>query len=263
MKIELTKQINRPKKIIPSKLIVLTIFISLISVGMEAMEFFNLRMSKIEVLSTDRTVTNSQHKSPQKNPLKVYQKTPLKTQQKVQQIGQQFKENLYPKLKIPFSKDLPSFLAAGIINGKFSTSSDEHLIVTKEVKMIFDQFLNVEENWTEEELRALLIEYMTQSLPATALAEGLALLTNYLKYKQEVENIISKIDSPIPRVNSPVNPNSQQTNLLQLNLRSIQELHVTIKNLRRKTFGNNLANIFFKEEELIAAKNLEKLSNNF
>ncbi|MBF0208556.1 MAG: hypothetical protein HQK53_16900 [Oligoflexia bacterium] len=147
---------------------------------------------------------------------------------------------------------LPSFIAEGKLNGKFQVDKFNHLIITYDVKMIFDQLLNSGDGWNMEEGESILLEYLKKNLPSPASAEASQLLAQYRNYRQETDIIEEKLLQELGLVAR----SETEITTAEVNSNLLQALFLEVSSLRRKIFDEKTVGVFFNNEEKHAKYNI-------
>jgi len=136
---------------------------------------------------------------------------------------------------------LPASFAGTTVDGAFRLDADGNLLISEDIRRIFDYFLAAV---GEEPLRSSverLRAYISAQLPASAREQALALLTQYLDYKREL--VLLERDLP------------QLTNL-----DALRQREAAVKALRARIFDAQTQQAFFAREEAYNQFTLQRLS---
>jgi len=136
---------------------------------------------------------------------------------------------------------LPASFAGTTVDGAFRLDADGNLLISEDIRRIFDYFLAAV---GEEPLRSSverLRAYISAQLPASAREQALALLTQYIDYKREL--VLLERDLP------------QLTNL-----DALRQREAAVKALRARIFDAQTQQAFFAREEAYNQFTLQRLS---
>jgi lipase chaperone LimK len=136
---------------------------------------------------------------------------------------------------------LPASFAGTTVDGAFRLDADGNLLISEDIRRIFDYFLAAV---GEEPLRSSverLRAYISAQLPASAREQALALLTQYLDYKREL--VLLERDLP------------QLTNL-----DALRQREAAVKALRARIFDTQTQQAFFAREEAYNQFTLQRLA---
>ncbi|MBF0297573.1 MAG: hypothetical protein HQK51_02570 [Oligoflexia bacterium] len=138
-----------------------------------------------------------------------------------------------------------------IVNGKFSLDKNKHLIVNYDVKLIFDQFLNIDGEKTEDEVKTALYQYLEKELPTPALEDAQRILSQYLEYQHEVNLIENEISNT---------KNINNKDIYDVKL--MKKLFGEVQKMRRNVFDKETVEIFFAFDEKRALQNIQLMEGN-
>jgi len=138
-------------------------------------------------------------------------------------------------------KTLPASFAGTSVDGVFRLDADGNLLISEDIRRIFDYFLAAV---GEEPLRASverLRAYITAQLPATAREQALALLNQYLDYKRE----LVLLERDLPQM---------------ANLDALRQREAAVQALRARLFDTQTQQAFFAREEAYNQFTLQRLA---
>jgi lipase chaperone LimK len=134
--------------------------------------------------------------------------------------------------KTPKIHDIRS-LKGTQIHGNLRMDENGNLIIEKEIKQLFDYFLNVTGEVPREQLIEQIKQGIADYLPEPAQSQALKIFSDYLEYQTALQ---VEIDSGLYQV-SPGN------------LDDLESTYRTRSQLRSFHLGNEVSTAFFKEEE--------------
>ncbi|OZG72523.1 hypothetical protein BTA51_15505 [Hahella sp. CCB-MM4] len=134
------------------------------------------------------------------------------------------------------------------IDGQLKVDETGKLIISIEVKDFFDYFLNTVGEVTPEQALAEIERLARTSLPPAAAEQALAMLDQYLEYKQAALQLMQQ----------PLLPVDQQTPEYHLSVltQSLEQL----KQIRRQIMNQEVVDAFFGMEEAYADYTLTKMA---
>jgi len=98
----------------------------------------------------------------------------------------------------PSAPDVPTALPASLegteADGDVRADAGGHLVVDLELRRLFDHFLSASGEEPLEALRARIIAVLRARLPATAAAEAIAILDQYLAYREAARSLVPAAD---------------------------------------------------------------------
>lgn len=137
--------------------------------------------------------------------------------------------------------DLPPSFAGTRIDGSFRVDESGNLVISEDIRRIFDYFLAA---IGEEPLRtsvARLQTYITSQLPLPARDQALALLDSYLDYKRE----LVQFERDLPQIG---------------NLDALRQREAGVQALRARLFSSDVHQAFFAREEAYNLFTLQRLA---
>lgn len=152
---------------------------------------------------------------------------------------QPLREDSTPKTAAP--TDLPASFAGTRIDGTFRVDDSGNLVISEDIRRIFDYFLAA---IGEEPLRtsvARLQTYITSQLPLPARDQALALLDSYLDYKRE----LIQFERDLPQMG---------------NLDALRQREAGVQALRARLFSSEVHQAFFAREEAYNQFTLQRLA---
>ena len=139
------------------------------------------------------------------------------------------------------AKQLPASFSGTQVDGVFQVDEQGNLRITRDIVQIFDYFLSAigEETLTQsiERLQA----HIRNQLPATAEAQALALLEQYLDYKRQ----LVLLERDLPQLPS---------------LDALKQREMAVQALRARLFSSEAHQAFFAAEESYNLFTLERLA---
>ncbi|MGE8498242.1 MAG: lipase secretion chaperone [Pseudomonas sp.] len=137
--------------------------------------------------------------------------------------------------------DLPASFTGTRIDGSFRVDESGNLVISEDIRRIFDYFLAA---IGEEPLRtsvARLQTYITSQLPLPARDQALALLDSYLDYKRE----LVQFERDMPQM---------------ANLDAMRQREAGVQALRARLFSSEVHQAFFAREEAYNQFTLQRLA---
>ena len=136
---------------------------------------------------------------------------------------------------------LPSSLAGTRVDGSFHLDAAGDLLVSEDIRRIFDYFLSThgEEPLASSVLR--LRSYITEQLDAPAEIQALALLDQYLDYKRQ----LVQLERDLP---------------LLADLPALRQREAAVQALRARIFSTDVHQAFFANEEAYNTFTLQRLT---
>ena len=144
-----------------------------------------------------------------------------------------------PQQRLP--ADLPASFAGTRIDGSFRLDPSGNLVISEDIRRIFDYFLAA---IGEEPLRnsvARLRAHITSQLPLPARDQALALLDSYLEYKRDLVHL----ERDLPQMAS---------------LDALRQREQSVQALRVRLFSNEVHQAFFAREEAYNQFTLQRLA---
>ena len=138
---------------------------------------------------------------------------------------------------------LPSSLRGSQVDGVLRVDSAGHLRIDRQVRSVFDYFLSALGEEPLPVILARLHAYIHQQLPAMAAAEAIALLDQYVAYKQALAQL----------------PTPQQTQGGQVDVSAMEQRLSMVQGLRRQYLPTQAVQAFFGEEDAYAAYSLARV----
>lgn len=138
-------------------------------------------------------------------------------------------------------KSLPNSLAGTRVDGSFHLDAAGNLLVSEDIRRIFDYFLSAQ---GEEPLASSvqrLRGYITEQLDAPAESQALALLDQYLDYKRQ----LMQLERDLP---------------LLADLSALRQREAAVQALRARIFSTEAHQAFFANEEAYNAFTLQRLA---
>ncbi|OZG72524.1 hypothetical protein BTA51_15515 [Hahella sp. CCB-MM4] len=139
-------------------------------------------------------------------------------------------------------------LAGTDIDGELRADESGHLIVSVAVKDFFDYFFNTVGEVPPEKALAEIERLARSSLPPAAADEAMALMDQYLEYKQLALDLMQE----------PLLPVDQQTP--EYHLKVLRGSLTRLKQIRREVMNEDTVQAFFGMEEAYADYTLDKMS---
>ncbi|VUD59230.1 Lipase chaperone [Thalassocella blandensis] len=141
------------------------------------------------------------------------------------------------------------------VPGSFSIDNQGNLILTHDTKAIFDYFLLLQgtEQYSREQVLAVIEQYLTQHLPNTALDQALQLLDRYMSYRTDLEDVMLGKQFIADKQSFQGEYQSQQ-------LASVTQYYALIDELKNDYFDPQERDIFFSEEERYTRYMLQRMA---
>lgn len=136
---------------------------------------------------------------------------------------------------------LPASFSGTTVDGIFRLDADGNLLISEDIRRIFDYFLAAV---GEEPLRASVARlraYIAAQLPVNAREQALALLNQYLDYKRE----LVLLERDLPQM---------------ANLDSLRQREAAVQALRARIFDSETHQAFFAREEAYNQFTLQRLA---
>lgn len=127
---------------------------------------------------------------------------------------------------------LPPSLAGTEVDGELRTDADGNLLVSNDVRRVFDYFLTLHGEESLPVIVARLNAYFAQRLPGVAAAQARQLLTAYLEYQQSLAGIdVTPVEGG------------------EVDISAVRERFAAEKALREKFLPRAAADTFFSEDD--------------
>jgi lipase chaperone LimK len=143
-----------------------------------------------------------------------------------------------PLIRAP---SLPGSLRGTHVDGAFQVDAAGHLLITEDIRHIFDYFLSTLGEEPLQQSIGRLRAYIDQQLQAPASAEAQALLNQYLAYKRE----LIMLEKDLPQVPD---------------LNTLRQRENSVQALRARLFSPEVHQVFFATEEVQNRFTLERLA---
>ena len=139
------------------------------------------------------------------------------------------------------AKQLPASFSGTQVDGVFQVDEQGNLQITRDIVQIFDYFLSAIGEETLAQSIERLQAHIRNQLPATAEAQALALLEQYLDYKRQ----LVLLERDLPQLPS---------------LDALKQREMAVQALRARLFSSEAHQAFFAEEESYNLFTLERLA---
>jgi lipase chaperone LimK len=136
---------------------------------------------------------------------------------------------------------LPSSLAGTHVDGSFHLDAAGNLLVSEDIRRIFDYFLSTHGEEPLANSVQRLRGYITEQLDAPAESQALALLDQYLDYKRQ----LVQLERDLP---------------LLADLSALRQRETAVQALRARIFSTDVHRAFFANEEAYNAFTLQRLT---
>lgn len=133
------------------------------------------------------------------------------------------------------------------IDGRLKADVDGNLIIDLEVRDMFDYFMNTVADVEPEVALAELEKLAREHLPASAADQAMALLDDYISYKEAALTYSQK----------PLLPADQQTIEYQISM--LEQSFAQLKEIRRTTMSREAVDAFFGMEEAYGEYTIESI----
>ncbi|MDH4871923.1 lipase secretion chaperone [Pseudomonas sp. BN515] len=150
-------------------------------------------------------------------------------------------EPLASSTKAPTTRAMPASLSGTAVDGRFHLDSGGNLLITEDIRRIFDYFLSTQ---GEEPLAGSIQRlrgYIGQQLDAPAEDQALVLLDQYLDYKRQ----LVQLERDIP---------------LLADLNALRQREAAVQALRARIFSTDAHQAFFASEETYNTFTLQRLA---
>ncbi|RJS23903.1 lipase chaperone [Corallococcus sp. H22C18031201] len=138
----------------------------------------------------------------------------------------------------PLAPPVPGSLQDTTEDGALRVDASGHLVLSADVRRLFDYYLSATGEESPESLRARIIASMRAKLPASALDEALRVLDDYLAYRQAARTL------EVPAGSGPEDVAGRLD---------------AVRRLRREHLGTEVADAFFAEDEQHDAVALQRM----
>ncbi|MDA8485814.1 lipase secretion chaperone [Pseudomonas resinovorans] len=146
-----------------------------------------------------------------------------------------------PSTEATGTRAMPASLSGTEVDGRFHLDSSGNLLITEDIRRIFDYFLSTqgEEPLTGSIQR--LRNYIAQQLDAPAEGQALALLDQYLDYKRQ----LVQLERDMP---------------LLADLNALRQREAAVQALRARIFSTDAHQAFFASEEAYNTFTLQRMA---
>lgn len=141
----------------------------------------------------------------------------------------------------------PAF-AGTDVDGELLADAEGNLVLALGVRDFFDYFLLAAKDVPLADVRAFMEAYARERLPETAVAQLMALLDDYLAYRQQATSLFEQ----------QLLPTSQQTP--EYHLETLDRTFASLKELRRQHMSENAVTAFFALEEEHGQYTLDRMA---
>ncbi|BAN49041.1 lipase secretion chaperone [Metapseudomonas resinovorans] len=139
------------------------------------------------------------------------------------------------------AKSRPPSLAGTEVDGRFHLDTAGNLLITEDIRRIFDYFLSTLGEVTLENSALQLRGHIAEQLQAPAESQALALLAQYLDYKRQ----LVQLERDLP---------------LQADLNALGQREAAVQALRARIFSPEVHQAFFASDEAYNAFTLQRLA---
>lgn len=141
----------------------------------------------------------------------------------------------------PALKSLPASFAGTQVDGVFRLDAQGNLLISEDIRRIFDYFLAAVGEEPLEDSVERLQGYIASQLAEPARQQALTLLEQYLQYKRE----LVLLERDLPQM---------------ANLDALRQRELAVQALRARLFDSNVHQAFFAREEAYNQFNLQRLA---
>ncbi|MFG5862995.1 lipase secretion chaperone [Metapseudomonas sp. CR1201] len=149
-------------------------------------------------------------------------------------------EALAPTMQAPEVRAMPASLSGTQVDGRFHLDSDGNLLITEDIRRIFDYFLSIQGEESLSSSIQRLRDYMAGQLDDPAESQAMALLNQYLDYKRQ----LVQLERDMP---------------LLADLNALRQREAAVQALRARIFSAEAHQVFFALEEAYNAFTLQRL----
>ena len=143
---------------------------------------------------------------------------------------------------------LADSLAGTDVDGQLAVDEHGDLVISLQVRDLFEYFLSTGEEVPLAEIRAFLEGYANERLPASATAQLMSLFDRYVDYKRQAAELYSR----------PLAPASQQT--AEYYLETLDNTFDSLRQLRRRHLDAQTVDAFFGLEEEYGQYTLDRMA---
>lgn len=145
-----------------------------------------------------------------------------------------------PTQAVAVPQTLPGSLRGTEVDGVFQVDGNGNLLITEDIRNIFDYFLSTLGEEPLKQSLARLRSYIDSQLPAPAKDQAHELLNQYLKYKHELISL---------EQNLPQTPD----------LNTLMQREQAVLSLRQQLFSQEVQQVFFGDEQTLNQFTLNRL----